>query len=93
MRGDTTMPHEYEIIIPGDDYLQTKIYLTDEEYAAFDKVIKSMEATGPYAPVIQVRDLTKMREQALEDAKKAVEEERKRFPTAMQMAFQKAQSK
>lgn len=87
------MPHEYEIIVTGDDYLQTKIYLTPEEYAVFDKVIKSMTATGPYAPVIQVHDLTARREQALEDARKAVEEERKRFPTAMQMAFEAAQKK
>ena len=87
------MPHEYEIIVTGDDYMQTKIYLTPEEHAAFMKVVNSLEKMGPYTASIIVKDLTAQREKALEDARKAVEEERKRFPTAMQMAFAAAQQK
>ena len=73
------MPHEYEIIVTGDDYMQTKIYLTPEEHAAFMKVVNSLEKMGPYTASIIVKDLTAQREKALEDARKAVEEERKRF--------------
>lgn len=87
------MPHEYDIIITGDDYLHTRLYLTPEEYAAFMKVINSMEKMGPYTASIIVKDLTAEREAKLEEARIAVEEERNRFPTAMQMAFAAAQAK
>lgn len=87
------MPHEYDIIITGDDYLHTRIYLTSAEYDAFMKVINSMEKMGPYTAGIIIKDLTAEREANLESARQAVEEERNRFPTSMQMAFAAAQKK
>ena len=87
------MPHEYDIVITGDDYLHSRIYLTDEEFAAFMKVINSMEKMGPYVASVIVKDLTAEREKKLEEARLAVEEERNRFPTAMAMAFAAAKAK
>jgi len=97
------MLKEYEIIIAGDDYLSTKIMLTEEEINIFNKIISSMKPDGKFVPSILIRDI--------EEEKKYLEEERKRikkeredrresyrndsrnFPSAMSLAFQKAMNK
>lgn len=67
----------YHICIIGDNIHETTIELTDEEIEVFNRIISSMKADGPYAPMITVTNISLHERKAKELAQQKIEEERK----------------